>query len=261
MEAHRAPAAEAAAPPVEIHGPASRARSGGVDRDLVRLTEWDPVADAPEGNGMWIGQHVLATTRALATRRGVAPAAYHAPGRVAPPRPVGSGPRRRRQRLHPGAARGKKTGPNPTDRRKAGSKHHILTEARGIPLTAVLTSANRHDITQLLPLIDGIPPLRGCPGRPRRKPGLIQGDRGYDSQSHRDELQRRGIETQLAKRRTVHGSGLGRTRWVVERTLAWLHRFRRLNMRYERRACVHEAFLMLGCSLICWNFLKPVIYF
>jgi transposase len=58
-----------------------------------------------------------------------------------------------------------------------------------------------------------------------------------------------------------HGSGLGRTRGVVERTLAWLHRFRRLNMRYERRACVHEAFLMLGCSMICWNFLKPVIYF
>jgi len=54
---------------------------------------------------------------------------------------------------------------------------------------------------------------------------------------------------------------LGRTRWVVERTLAWLHRFRRLNMRYERRACVHEVFLMLGCSMICWTFLKPLIYF
>jgi transposase len=112
-----------------------------------------------------------------------------------------------------------------------------------------------------LPLVDGIPPLRGRPGRPRRKPDLVQGDRGYDSQPHRDALRRRGIDTQLAKRRTEHGSGLGRTRWVVERTLAWLHRFRRLNLRYERRACVHEAFLMLACSLICWNFLKPVTYF
>jgi transposase len=124
-----------------------------------------------------------------------------------------------------------------------------------------LTGANRHDITQLLPLVDGIPPLRGRPGRPRRKPDLVQGDRGYDSQPHRDELRRRGITPQLAKRRTGHGSGLGRTRWVVERTLAWLHQFRRLNMRYERRACVHEALLMLACSLICWNFLKPVTYF
>jgi transposase len=88
---------------------------------------------------------------------------------------------------------------------------------------------------------------------------MVQGDRGYDSRWHRDELRRRGIRPQLAKRRTPHGSGLGRTRWVVERTLAWLHRYRRLNVRYERRACVHEAFLTLGCALICWNFLKTVL--
>ena len=78
---------------------------------------------------------------------------------------------------------------------------------------------------------------------------------------HRDLLHSRGSQTQLAKRRTPHGSGLGRTRWVVERTLAWLHRFRRLNLRYERRDCVHTAFVLLKCSLICWNFLKPFIYF
>ena len=61
------------------------------------------------------------------------------------------------------------------------------------------------------------------------------------------------------QRRTPHGSGLGRTRWVVERTLAWLHRFRRLAVRYERRPCVHEAFLSLACSLVCWYYLKPAI--
>lgn len=122
-----------------------------------------------------------------------------------------------------------------------------------------LTAANRNDITELLPLVDAFPPLRGRPGRPCRKPALIQGDRGYDSQPHRDELHRRRIKTQLAKRRTPHGSGLGRTRWVVERTLAWLHRFRRLNVRYERRPCVHHAFLTLACALICWNFLKHIV--
>jgi transposase len=152
----------------------------------------------------------------------------------------------------------KKTGPNPTDRRKAGSKHHVLTDANGIPVVARLTSANRHDVTQLLPLVDGIPLLGGRPGRPLRKPGLVQGDRAYDSHPHRDELQRRGIATQLAKRWRPHGSGLGRTRWVVERTLAWLHRFRRLNLRYERHPCVHEAFLTLACAMVCWNFLKSV---
>jgi transposase len=122
-----------------------------------------------------------------------------------------------------------------------------------------LTAANRNDITELLPLVDAIPPLRGRPGHPAGKPRLVQGDRGYDSQPHRDQLARRGIATQLAKRRTAHGSGLGRTRWVVERSLAWLHRFRRLTVRYERSAVVHEAFLTLGCILICWNFLKDAL--
>ena len=75
-----------------------------------------------------------------------------------------------------------------------------------------MTAANRHDVTQLIPLVDGIPPLRGRRGAPVRKPALIQGDRGYDSQPHRDLLRGRGIQTQLAKRRTPHGSGLGRTR-------------------------------------------------
>jgi IS5 family transposase len=61
----------------------------------------------------------------------------------------------------------------------------------------------------------------------------VQGDRAYDSQPHRQALAGRGIRSLLARRNTQHGSGLGKTRWVVERTLAWLHRFRRLKMRYE----------------------------
>jgi transposase len=114
-------------------------------------------------------------------------------------------------------------------------------------------------VTQLLPLVDSLPPLAGRVGAPVRKPGLVQGDRGYDSRAHRAALAARGIASCLARRGTPHGSGLGRTRWVVERTLAWLHRFRRLAVRYERRPCMHEAFLSLACSLICWYYLKPVI--
>lgn len=66
-------------------------------------------------------------------------------------------------------------------------------------------------------------------------------------------LHARGIEPRLAKPRTAHGSGLGRRRWVIERTLSWLHQFRRLRVRYDRRADIHEAFLTLGCALICWK--------
>jgi transposase len=160
------------------------------------------------------------------------------------------------QRLGPCAPRGKKTGPNPTDRRKAGSKHHIITDAHGIPLVAQVTAANVNDISQLDSLVDALPAVRGKRGRPRRWPGVLQGDRGYDSQPHRDRLWMRGIAPILARRRTPHGSGLGATRWVVERTIAWLHRCRRLAVRYERRADIHHAFLTLGCILVCWKYLK-----
>ena len=61
----------------------------------------------------------------------------------------------------------------------------------------------------------------------------------------------RGIRPIIAKRRTQHGSGLGSQRWVVERTLSWLHQYRRLRIRYERHADIHQAFLSLACSLIC----------
>lgn len=118
-----------------------------------------------------------------------------------------------------------------------------------------LTGANRHDVTQLLPLVEAIPAVAGRPGRPRRRPERLCGDRAYDSQPHRMLLWIRGIEPLLAQRNTPHGSGLGRFRWVVERTLSWLHPFRRLRVRYERRADIHEAFLKLGCVMICWNML------
>jgi len=125
-----------------------------------------------------------------------------------------------------------------------------------VPLAALLTGANRHDVTQLLPLIEAIPPVRGKRGRPRRRPERVQGDRGYDSEPHRQQLRQRRIEPILAKRGTPHGSGLGVFRWVVERTLAWLHQYRRLRIRYERRPDIHEAFLSIGCALICFKQLQ-----
>ena len=129
----------------------------------------------------------------------------------------------------------------------------MLTEANGIPLSAILTGANRHDVSQLLPLVDRVPPVRGQRGRPRRRPQRRYADRAYDSRQHRQELRRLHIAPSLARRGAEHGSGLGVHRWVVERTLGWLHQFRRLRVRYERRADIHEAFLSLGCSIICFR--------
>jgi transposase len=122
-----------------------------------------------------------------------------------------------------------------------------------VPLAVTLTAANRHDVTQLLPLVDAVPPVRGKRGHPRRRFDRVQGDRGYDSEPHRRELRRRGSEPVLARRRTAHGSGLGAWRWVVERAESWLHQYRHLKMRYDRRDDIHEAFLALACAMICSN--------
>ncbi|MFE9360733.1 transposase, partial [Streptomyces olivaceoviridis] len=60
----------------------------------------------------------------------------------------------------------------------------------------------------------------------------------------------------IARRGAAHGSGLGKVRWVVERTFAWLHQFKRLRIRYERRADIHQSLLELACSLICLRRLR-----
>jgi transposase len=119
------------------------------------------------------------------------------------------------------------------------------------PLGCLLTAANCNDVRQLFPLLEAIPPVRGKRGRPRRRPQALLGDRGYDSKADRSRLRARGITPRIAKRETEHGSGLGKQRWVVERTISWLHQHRRLRVRYERRADIHEAFLSIACSLIC----------
>lgn len=132
----------------------------------------------------------------------------------------------------------------------------MISDAHGIPLAALLTAANVNDVTQLRSLVEAIPPVKGKPGRPRRRPKIVQGDRGYDSEAHRRWLRQRKIRPLLAKRNTPNGGGLGKTRWVIERTLAWLHHSRRLRIRWERRSDIHYAFLILGCSLISYNFLQ-----
>ena len=122
-----------------------------------------------------------------------------------------------------------------------------------MPLAFTLTAANRNDVTQLLPLLEKVKPLRGRRGRPRKRPDQVIADRGYDHEKYRRALRRRGIKPVIARRGTDHGSGLGIYRWVIERSFSWLHQFRRLRTRYERDPQMHEAFMHLGCAIICWR--------
>jgi transposase len=151
---------------------------------------------------------------------------------------------------------GPATGPSPVDRGKTGSKHHVIVEAHGIPLAATLTGGNRNDVTQLIPLLQAVPPIRGKRGRPPRRPDVVYADRGYDHDKYRRLVRELGVRPEIARRGTEHGSGLAAFRWVAEAALTLLHWFRRLRIRWEIRDDIHQAFLTLGCAIICWRRLK-----
>jgi len=238
-----------------LSGTQTALASASADRDSVCVENRYPLGILAARTRLWFGHDLLAALARLASDGSLAENPRTSTRRLARSRPnrlvaCGGG-----QQFRARVARGKKTGPNPTDRAKAGSKHQIITDAQGIPLATLLTSANTNDVTQLIPLVEAIPPVRGKPGRPRQRPESVYGDRGFDSEPHRRTLRARGITPRIAKRNTAHGSGLGIYRWVVERTIAWLHQFRRLRIRYERNPDIHEAFLSLGCSVICSRFL------
>lgn len=132
----------------------------------------------------------------------------------------------------------------------------MLSDGNGVPIVAKTTAANRHDVTELLNLVNDVPAIQGKPGAPRYRFEELYADRAYDSEPHRKGLQEIGTVPKIARRNTEHGSGLGVYRWVVERTLSWLHQFRRLRIRYERRGDIHDAFLTIACILICHRMLE-----
>lgn len=101
--------------------------------------------------------------------------------------------------------------------------------------------------------------IRGKRGRPRQRPDVLYADRGYDHNVYRRQVRELGIRPLIARRGTEHGSGLGKNRWVVEAAFALLRWFRRLRIRWEIRADIHQAFLTLGCAIICWRRLKKTV--
>ena len=157
----------------------------------------------------------------------------------------------RGQFVHRGQKGGAATGPNPTDRGRPGTKRHLITDRRGTPLAFLLTGANVHDSVPLEELLDAVPPVPGKRGRPRRRPDKLHADKAYDYRRCRSACTRRNIKPRIARRGIDTGQKLGRHRWVIERSFAWLNRFRRLTIRYERRLDMHHALTAIACSLIC----------
>ena len=111
----------------------------------------------------------------------------------------------------------------------------------------------------LAPLVDAVPSIRGParrPGRPRRRPAKLHADKAYDHRRCRAALRARGISARIARRGIDSSQRLGRYRWVIERTLAWLVAQRRLQVRYERSSQLLHGLLLLACALICLRRLR-----
>lgn len=131
-----------------------------------------------------------------------------------------------------------------------------MTDGNGLPLAVALTAANVADTNTLEALLDAVQPIAGRRGRPRKRPHTLHADKGYSSKKNRQACRRRGIVPRLARPGVESKERLGRHRWKVERTFAWLHRYRRLLIRWERRAVVHLGFLQLACCLIAFHFIQ-----
>ena len=234
--------------------PAAGSRSRGAYRNSFRAKDRLSVGIPSARVRLWIGHDVLAATSRLASGRCLEADVETSAGRIR-----AGGPNRLvyvsdRQLLRTSNFWGAKTGPNPTDRGKNGSKRHLIVDGQGTPLAIAHTGANCHDSEMAVPLVDEIPPIKQPRGRPRKRPDELLGDRAYDAEAKiREPLRKRGIRPLIARRNTEHGSGLGKYRYVVEACFDWLFNWRRLRVRYEKRPDIHDAFLFIGCAMICWN--------
>nr|WP_157886967.1 IS5 family transposase [Hymenobacter sp. PAMC 26628] len=150
---------------------------------------------------------------------------------------------------------GEAVGPHPTDRGKGGVKRHVLAEAQGLPIGVAVTGANAHEVTQVHAVPDAIPVLPP-PAEGDFAPGCCA-DKGYAAEAIRRLLAQWGYRVHLLGRGEeadkCRPPGYRARRWVVERTRARFHRFRRLLIRWEKKVANYEAFLHLACANTVWR--------
>ncbi len=129
-------------------------------------------------------------------------------------------------------------------------------EAEGIPLSVAVDGANRHDMKLVKATLEGIEIKRPKPTK--RKPQGLCLDKGYDYDEVRDlveefkftaHVRSRGEEAKAIKQE----AGFKARRWVVERTHSWMNRFRRILIRWEKRADCYLAMLHFALGIITWR--------
>lgn len=131
---------------------------------------------------------------------------------------------------------------------KKGTKRHILVDGRGVPLSLIVTGANRHDVTQLTGLLAGI-----VVALPRGRQRFLYADKGYDGEPARNQICWHGYTPRVTRKKRRRGRPPKNRRWVVEATHSWFNRFRKLLVRYEKLSESYEALVHLAAAIICWR--------
>jgi putative transposase len=144
-------------------------------------------------------------------------------------------------------------GKHPTDRGKIGTTRRVLTEGGGIPIGLAVEGAHRHDVTMAREPSASIPIARPAP-TPARPQGMCR-DKGDDFDEVRDLLAEFGFTAHIRARGEAAKAlkqelGVKARRWVVERTHRWMHRFRRVLIRWDKNVCNDLGFLHLACAYI-----------
>jgi transposase len=135
------------------------------------------------------------------------------------------------------------TGPNPTDRGKRGTKYHVAVDGDGVPVACSASAANVNDTIFFERLF-----LAAFAVVARIR--TVFADKGYDAERHRDLCRRFGAEPRIHKRGQPRGFGLGKRRWPVERSLAWILENRRLALRYDRLGFIVRSLLQAACIFL-----------
>ena len=149
------------------------------------------------------------------------------------------------------------TGHNPTDRSKLGTKRHILTDKKGIPLSAIITSANTHDVTVAIETVDSMVIKRPSSKPKHKQKQNLCVDKAYHSKEIEQEIVKRGyiphIRHRREEERIFHRKHHAARRWVVERTNSWHNRFRKLFTRYEKKDENYMGLVKLANSIIIYR--------
>ena len=138
--------------------------------------------------------------------------------------------------------------------KKKGTKRSLLVDGRGAPLSLIVAGANRHDVKLLAQTLDVIVVRRPKPTR--KRPQHLCVDKGYAGKPAEKEMRVRGyiphVPTKGLPQQRHRRQGKAR-RWVVERTHSWMNNYRKLRVRYEKKAANFEALLQLAIAIICWR--------